>query len=133
MPWTDANGISIHYHFSGEAGPVVVLLHEMGGTLDSWDDVAPGLGKRFRVLRYDQRGAGLSEKVRQGYGNDAVVEDLAALLRALDLPPPYHLVAVAAAATHVLGFMERYPQQVKSLVLCNPGAGGRSQPRRCSE
>ena len=45
------------------------------------------------------------------------------MLKAQDLPPPYHLVAVAAAATHILGFMERYPEQVKSLVLCNPALG----------
>jgi hypothetical protein len=32
----DANGISIHYQLAGE-GPSPVLLHEMGGTLDSWD------------------------------------------------------------------------------------------------
>ena len=64
MPWTSANGISIHYEVEGRRGPVVVLLHEMGGTLDSWDAVAPGLAENYRVLRYDQRGQGLTEKVR---------------------------------------------------------------------
>ena len=64
MPWTTANGISINYQLAGERGPTVVLMHEMGGTLDSWDAVAPGLAESHRVLRYDQRGAGLSEKVR---------------------------------------------------------------------
>ena len=39
-------------------------MHEMGGTLDSWDAVAPRSAENFRVLRYDQRGAGLTEKVR---------------------------------------------------------------------
>jgi 3-oxoadipate enol-lactonase len=61
VPWIDANGVSIHYEVAG-AGPTVVLLHEMGGTLDSWDGVAPELSRRYRTLRYDQRGAGLSEK-----------------------------------------------------------------------
>jgi len=63
VPWTDANGISIHFELAGN-GPSVVLLHEMGGTLDSWDGIAPALSGRFRVLRYDQRGSGLTEKVR---------------------------------------------------------------------
>ena len=53
----DANGISIHYELAGN-GPSVVLLHEMGGTLDSWDGIAPALSESFRMLRYDQRGAG---------------------------------------------------------------------------
>ena len=51
-------------------------MHEMGGTLDSWDAVAPALAETYRVLRYDQRGAGLSEKVRQPYSNDTAVDDL---------------------------------------------------------
>src|SRR5262249_25850795 len=64
VPWMDANGISIHFDLAGH-GPSVVLLHEMGGTLDSWDGIVPALSERFRTLRYDQRGSGLSEKVRQ--------------------------------------------------------------------
>ena len=57
MPWMDANGISIHFKLGGQ-GPSVVLLHEMGGTLDSWDGIFPALSERFRTLRYDQRGHG---------------------------------------------------------------------------
>jgi 3-oxoadipate enol-lactonase len=123
LPWKEANGVSIHYQLAGERGPVVVLLHELGGTLDSWDAVAPGLSRAFRVLRYDQRGQGLTEKVRQQFSNDDAVGDLEAMLAALDLPPPYHLVAVAAASTQVLRFMERHPDQVRSIVLCNPAPG----------
>ena len=78
MPWKEANGVSIHYQLAGERGPVVVLLHELGGTLDSWDAVAPGLSEDFRVLRYDQRGQGLTEKVRREFSNDDSVGDLEA-------------------------------------------------------
>ena len=60
-----------------------MLLHELGGTLDSWDAVAPGLSENFRVLRYDQRGAGLSEKVREQYTNDTLVDDLEGVLKEL--------------------------------------------------
>ena len=55
MPFMEAKGISIHYEIAGQ-GPSVVLLHEMGGTLDSWDGIFPALSERFRTLRYDQRG-----------------------------------------------------------------------------
>src|SRR4051794_29284464 len=90
VPWMTANDISIHYELGGD-GPSVVLMHEMGGTLDSWDAIAPALAKKFRVMRYDQRGSGLTEKVRQPYGNDTLVDDLQALLGGLKLPPPYHI------------------------------------------
>jgi 3-oxoadipate enol-lactonase len=123
LPWTSANGVSIYYKTAGQSGPVIVLLHEMGGTLDSWDAVAPGLAENFRVLRYDQRGAGLSEKVRQQYSNDDAVGDLEAVLKSAGLEPPYSFVSVAAAATQVLRFLEKHPDQVKSIVLCNPAPG----------
>ena len=80
MPWMEANGISVHFQLAGD-GASVVLLHEMGGTLDSWDGVFPALSRRWRVLRYDQRGSGLSEKVRQPISTELLVEDLEAVLQ----------------------------------------------------
>lgn len=123
MPFLDANGVSLNYELSGRQGLTIVLLHELGGTLHSWDAVAPRLAARFRVLRYDQRGAGLSEKVRQEYSNDALVDDFEALAKDVGLEPPYHFVTVAAAATQALRFLERYPRNVGALVLCNPAPG----------
>jgi 3-oxoadipate enol-lactonase len=123
VPFIDANGVSLHYELAGTHGPVLVLMHELGGTLNSWDAVAPRLAAGRRVLRYDQRGAGLSEKVRQEFTNDMLVEDFAALAKLLNLAPPYHFVTVAAAATQALRFLELHPDQVGALVLCNPAPG----------
>lgn len=123
MPFTTANGISVHYKLEGAKGPVVVLLHEMGGTLDSWDKVAPGLTDNFRVLRYDQRGAGLTEKVRAQFDNNTAVADLEGMLQELKLEPPYHIVAVAAASTIAIALREKRPKDVGSLTLCNPALG----------
>jgi 3-oxoadipate enol-lactonase len=123
VPWMTANGVSIHYQTAGNSGPVVVLLHEMGGSLDSWDAVTPGLAEHYRVVRYDQRGAGLTEKVRKEFTNDQAVDDLEGVLKNLGLKPPYNFVCVAAASTQVLRFLERHPDQVSSIVLCNPAPG----------
>jgi 3-oxoadipate enol-lactonase len=122
LPWIDANGVSIHYEVAG-AGPTVVLLHEMGGTLDSWDGVAPELSRRYRTLRYDQRGTGLSEKVRRPYTNETLVDDLEAVLEVLRLEPPFHFVGVAAATAQALVFMNRHPGWIGSFVFCNPLSG----------
>ena len=123
MAFIDANGVSLNYELAGERGPAVVLMHELGGTLHSWDGVAARLAARCRVLRYDQRGSGLSEKVRQQFTNDILVEDFEALAKAIGLAPPYHFVTVAAAATQALRFLEKHPEQVGTLVLCNPAPG----------
>jgi 3-oxoadipate enol-lactonase len=121
--FVDANGVNLHYALAGNSGRSVVLLHELGGTLNSWDGVAPRLAEHFRVLRYDQRGAGLSEKVRHEFTNDMLVGDFEELATALALPAPYHFVTVAAAAAQALRFAEKYPDRVGALVLCNPAPG----------
>src|SRR5580704_6356781 len=108
----DANGASIHYELAGAGGPSVILMHELGGTLNSWDAVAPRLAARCRVLRYDQRGSGFSEKVRQDFTNDMLVADFESLSQQVGLAPPYHFVTVAAAATQALRFLEMHPDQV---------------------
>jgi 3-oxoadipate enol-lactonase len=122
VPWMDANGISIHFELAGN-GPSVVLLHEMGGTLDSWDGIYPALSQRFRTLRYDQRGSGLSEKVRQPITTELLVDDLEAVLQESAPDPPYHFVTVAAATMQALIYMTRHPERIASFVFCNPFTG----------
>ena len=101
----------------------MIFLHEIGGSLDSWDGVAPELATRYRVFRYDQRGFGLSEKTRTPYGIGALTDDLENLIRAVDLRPPWHVVSLAASSMQALSIFERAPGKVASLVFCNPAPG----------
>src|SRR5262249_6113179 len=119
----EANGTNFHYRIDGASGPTVVLLHEIGGSLSSWDGILPALEKRYRVFRYDQRGFGLSEKVRAPYRLDDLVEDLDALVPGLSLSGPFHIVPLAASSMQALGFHRRHPGKVASLVFCNPAPG----------
>jgi 3-oxoadipate enol-lactonase len=130
LPWLEANGISIHYEQAGE-GPSLVLLHEMGGTLESWDGIFPTLAKRFHTLRYDQRGFGETEKVRQPFDIETLTNDLEAVLAGSGLPPPYHFVTVAAATMQALIYMSRHPERIASFVFCNPFTG--ADPSRIAQ
>ncbi len=122
MPWLEANGVSIHLELAGQ-GPSLVLMHEMGGTLESWDGIFHTLSRRFRTLRYDQRGFGGSEKVRAPYTVETLVDDLEAVLASCALAPPYHFVTVAAATMQVLIYMTRHSDHMASLICCNPFTG----------
>ena len=44
MNWLEANGTSLRYDLSGAGPTTLVLIHEMGGTLESWDQVMPAIG-----------------------------------------------------------------------------------------
>jgi 3-oxoadipate enol-lactonase len=123
MAFIETNGTSFHYRLEGAAGPTVILLHEIGGSLDSWDGIVSGLAMRARVFRYDQRGFGLSEKVREPYTVETLVDDLEALIRDLKLTPPFHIVSLAASSMQALTFNRRRPQDVGSFVFCNPAPG----------
>ena len=117
--WAECNGVSLRYALEG-SGPTLVLVHEMGGGLESWDGVAPALARRFGVLRHDQRGAGGSEKVRARFSLDDLCGDLEALLDRRGLPAPFHLVGAAMGAAVAVLFAGRHPGRVGSLALFNP-------------
>src|SRR5438445_743185 len=57
-----ANGITMNYDLRGPLGaPVVMFANSLGTSLASWDQQVATLAQRYRILRYDMRGHGLSE------------------------------------------------------------------------
>src|SRR5688572_5710174 len=119
MPWIEANGASLRYELSGSGKETLVLVHEAGGCLESYEDALPGLEREFRVLRYDQRGFGFSEKVRE-LTFEGVVADLAGLLAALKIGEPVHVAGCAMGADFSVGFAARHPGRVAKLVIASP-------------
>ena len=119
MPWIEANGASLRYELSGSGTETIVLVHEAGGCLESYEEAVPALEKSYRVLRYDQRGFGFSEKARE-LTFDGVVADLAALLDALGIAAPVNLAGCAMGADFSVGFAARHPGRVAKLVLASP-------------
>jgi len=122
MPWIEANGASLRYELSGSGKKTLVLMHEAGGCIESYADALPGLEKAFRVLRYDQRGFGFSEKVRE-LSFETVLADLAGLLDALRITAPVHLAGCAMGSDFSVGFAARYPKRVAKLALASPNIG----------
>jgi 3-oxoadipate enol-lactonase len=123
MRFATAGGVRLHYALSGTEAAWLVLLHEIGGSLQSWTPVAEELGKRFRVLRYDQRGAGKSEKITGPFSIDSHIDDLADLLDELGAPRACHIAGVAIGAALAVRYATRFPARVTSLVLACPAPG----------
>jgi 3-oxoadipate enol-lactonase len=122
MPWIEANGASLRYELSGSGKDTLVLVHEAGGCLESYEEALPGLERQFRVLRYDQRGFGFSEKVSE-MRFETVAADLAALLDALKITAPVHVAGCAMGSDFSVGFAVRYPARVARLALASPFIG----------
>lgn len=121
--WIAVNGAKLRVDRRPGNGGTIVLLHEMGGTLESYDGLLARLDKRWSVLRYDQRGAGLSDTVAAPLSIDTPAADLAALLDKLRITHPVVVVGAAVGAAIAVRFAALYPTRVHALVLLAPATG----------
>jgi 3-oxoadipate enol-lactonase len=122
MEWMETNGVVLRYELSGTGQVPLLLIHELGGSLEFWDPVLPAFQQAFRVLRYDMRGFGMSEKVKVLHIDD-MTSDIAGLLDALGITEPCHVVGPALGAGIALAFAARYPARVRRLVVSSPATG----------
>jgi 3-oxoadipate enol-lactonase len=132
MNWIEVNGTSLRYELSGSGPTTLVLVHEMGGTLESWDQVLPALNNSRRVLRYDTRGAGLSEKLKGHVTWNQMADDLVALLEALGIGGKVALAGIAVGAGIAVHFAARHPHRPTALVLHGPALGVSGERRQAT-
>src|ERR1700692_513816 len=123
MDFIETDGVALRYELTGKGGPALVLIHEMGGSLESWDDVAPRFAESRRVLRYDTRGAGMSQKVRGELSFDTMADDIAALLDTLGIGGKVALAGIAVGGAIALHFATRYPDRAGAVAGGSPATG----------
>lgn len=123
MDFIELDSVGLRYELSGGGHRTLVLVHEMGGALESWDEVASRFATSRRVLRYDTRGAGLSQKVRGDLGLDTMAGDIAALLDHNRIPGKVALAGIAVGGTIALHFAARYPQRTSAVAVGSPAIG----------
>src|ERR1700710_2897954 len=123
MDFVEANGAGLRCELSGAGERTLVLVHEMGGSLESWDEVAPRFAKSRRVLRYDTRGAGLSQKVRGDLTLDTMAGDIAALLDHTGISGEVALAGIAVGGAIALHFAACYPGRTSAVAVGSPATG----------
>lgn len=101
-------------------GPVVVLLHGFGASLQTWDAWAQGLSTSHRVIRLDFPGSGLSPPdPERDYSDARSLQMLLRLLDELNVPR-------ASVVGHSMGgriawtFAAKFPERIDKLVLVAP-------------
>ena len=123
MDFIEANGAALRCELSGAGTRTLVLVHEMGGSLESWDEVAPRFAGSRRVLRYDTRGAGLSQKLRGEVSLDTMAGDIAALLDHFAIAGKVALAGIAVGGAIALHFAARYPERTAAVAVGSPATG----------
>lgn len=118
MDTIEVNGVRLAYQQTGQGAPVV-CVHGSWTDRHAWDAVAPALAGRSRVISYDRRGHSHSERPAGIQGFATQVEDLAALIAALDAAPA-HLLTNSYGGVLALGLAVAHPDRVASLCLHEP-------------
>jgi NAD(P)-dependent dehydrogenase (short-subunit alcohol dehydrogenase family)/pimeloyl-ACP methyl ester carboxylesterase len=93
---TASDGVRLSVDISGrEGGPTVVLVHGYPDNSSMWDGVAAELRTNHRVVTYDVRGAGQSDKPsgRSSYRLDQLADDLKAVVDEVQPTGKVHLLA----------------------------------------
>src|ERR1700730_4476168 len=123
MDFIELDGVTLRYELSGKGDRTLVLVHEMGGSLESWNDVVPRFAASRRVLRYDTRGAGMSQKVRGKLGIDTMADEIAALLDHIGTAGKGALAGIAVGGAIALHFAARPPERASAVAVGSPATG----------
>jgi NAD(P)-dependent dehydrogenase (short-subunit alcohol dehydrogenase family)/pimeloyl-ACP methyl ester carboxylesterase len=105
-----ADGARIAVYEEGDReGPTVVLVHGFPDSHVLWDGVVPLLAERFRVIRYDNRGVGLSSvpKPVSAYAMARFADDFAAVIGQLSPGRPVHVLAHDWGSVGVWEYLSR--------------------------
>ncbi len=151
MTSVQANGIAIEYEEIGPPGaPVILLIMGLGMQLVAWPlSLCDGLaGRGFRVIRFDNRDAGLSTRMPSA-GSLATTAMMARALMGLPVTPPYSLNDMARDTVGLMDVLEiphahivgasmggmiaqiiaiEHPERVKSLTSIMSTSGDRALP-----
>lgn len=117
--FVEANGVRIRYSLAGDpAAPVVLFSNSLATSLEMWDRQAAALAGRYRVLRYDTRGHGLSEAPPGPYDFERLAADARGLLDALGIG---HAVFVGLSLGGMIAQVAgaTWPDRFPALVLCD--------------
>jgi 3-oxoadipate enol-lactonase len=115
MATVKVNGCNIWYEITGEGEPVV----QIGGAVSGHEGyalVTPAIAKHFKVLDYDHRGYGMSDRPHQKYTMDTWADDLKGLLDALGIEKT-HVHGGSMGGYIAIKFATKYPERVDRLII----------------
>jgi pimeloyl-ACP methyl ester carboxylesterase len=102
---------------AGSGSLVVVFEGGLGNPLDTWEHVWPAVSELSTVVVYSRSGLGRSERGPHAHTARGATEELHQLLGALDVAPPYVLVAASYGGLLARLYTSLHPAEVSGLVI----------------
>jgi pimeloyl-ACP methyl ester carboxylesterase len=125
---TTKDGVSIAYYEMGEGPPLVLPSNVLGSHLRYWavpeyHRSGSGIGRYNRIIRYDSRGTGLSDRSSLDYSLTARIADLEGVVTHLRLER-FDLFGIGHGGQAAIAYASYHPDRVTHLVLWGPFASG---------
>ncbi len=118
MPYArSSDGVLVHYEAHGRASaPAVLMIQGLGADKHGWDMQRFVLAARYRVVAFDNRGAGRSDKPFGRYTLEQMADDAVAVLDAAGVEAA-HVVGASMGGAIAQILAVRHPERVLSLTL----------------
>jgi pimeloyl-ACP methyl ester carboxylesterase len=120
MPTVSVDGLRMYYELVG-AGPPLVLIGGLGLDLSECGQLIDALAPHYRVLAFDNRGAGRTDKPDEPYTVKQMADDTAGLMQALGIERA-HVVGMSLGGRIALDLALEHPGRVRSLILASTSA-----------
>jgi pimeloyl-ACP methyl ester carboxylesterase len=121
----EVNGVKLWYDVNGE-GEAVLQIHGAGFGHSNFAPATPELAEHFRVVDYDMRGYGKSDRPDQRYDMEVWADDAAGLLDALGIESA-HVHGSSMGGMIAIVFAGKYPGRTTSVVInCSAAKLGHS-------
>ncbi len=115
------NGTKICYEVLGVGDPLF-LIHGFGAKKETWRAQIGALSEHFKVIRFDNRGAGKSDRPGGSYSMEVFADDLNGLMNYLKIEKA-HVIGWSLGGMIVQNFAIKYPERVNKIVLINTNYG----------
>ena len=118
MPMVKLNGLNTNYKLEGDGAETIVLVNGLADDLETWAEQVPDfLAAGYRVLRFDNRGIGKSDRPKGPYTTAQMAGDAKALVDHLGIKD-FHLVGVSMGGMISQEYALLYGGDLRSLSLC---------------
>jgi pimeloyl-ACP methyl ester carboxylesterase len=125
---TTSDGVRIAYAATGEGTPIIRTAHwlthlQHDFTSQVWKHVMIGLARNHRLVRYDPRGEGMSQRSCADISFEGWMRDLEAVADATAFPK-FALFGCSQGAATAVAYAIRHPERVSHLILYGGFARG---------
>jgi pimeloyl-ACP methyl ester carboxylesterase len=121
--FADANGIKIHYEIQGkEDSEPLILVSGWTFKKEMWIAQTGPLSEHFKVITFDNRGSGQSDRPDIPYTMDIFADDIIGLMDYLKIDKA-HMMGYALGAMILQVLALKYPERVNKLILLNTVGG----------